>query len=763
MPVCCPRRSSRPRQFPVQDDPLQSNRDTMPMIARVLLDQSAGKALDYLVPPALAAGIGIGSRVRVPLRSRHVLATIIELPDTSPFEGLKEIAAVHGERPMVRPILLKLAHWIADYYCCPTEQAVRSVLPVVIRDAKVKHREKSIVRLLHLPDDAEMQSIHRAPKQVELIRMLQSSPGHRADLASIDAFRAAARSLAHRGWVAVEKIRVERDPEGVYLPSPELELNPEQAVVLEVVKAAIDQPSAANPILLHGVTGSGKTEIYLQAIRHALDLGKTALVMVPEISLTPQTVERFKSRFATLQGEVAVMHSHLSDGERHDEWHKIHSGRARIVIGARSAVFAPLDGLGLIVVDEEHEGSYKQEEAPRYHGRDVAVMRGAMENCAVLLGSATPSMESFHNALTGKYTLTRMPSRIDDRQMPLIRVVDMRQQNRRGGQTPALSPMLVAAISKRLTDGRQSILFLNRRGYASAMLCAACGHVCHCPNCSVALTYHRDDERLRCHLCGHSERVPNQCPTCKDPGIRHAGMGTQKVEESIRKVFSTARVARMDADAMSRKGTFREILDRFKSGEIDILIGTQMIAKGLHFPNVTLVGIINADISLHVADFRAGERTFQLLTQVAGRAGRGEFEGEVLVQTFTPSSPSIQFARHHDFNGFWDQESEFRRGFGYPPFTRMILITVRSAREEMAKLTCETLHRHLKRDLPEDTVLGEPSPAPIAKVKTNHRFQIALRGASILRMTRVIKPAIHALTLPSDVHIAVDVDAQYLM
>ncbi len=735
----------------------------MSSIARVLLDQSAGKPLDYLIPFGLTGQIGIGSRVRVPLRTRVVQATVVELLDESPFTGVRELAGVVGEKPMVRPVLLELARWMADYYCCPVEVAVRSVLPVVIRDAKIGHKEKSVVRLIHHPTDEEIQSLARAPKQQELVARLLAATGNCEDLARLDGCRPAVKVLEKRGWLAVDRVRVSRDPEGEYLSSPELELNPEQSAALAVVCAAIDAPRDSKPILLHGVTGSGKTEVYLQGIRHALDLGLTALVMVPEISLTPQTVERFKSRFAAFQGEVAVLHSHLSDGERHDEWHKIHAGRARIVIGARSAVFAPIERLGLIVVDEEHEGSYKQEEAPRYHGRDVAVKRAAMEPCAVLLGSATPSLESFHNAVSGKYTLIRMPSRIDDRQMPLIRVVDMRQQNRRGGQTPALSAMLVAAISKRLTEGRQTILFLNRRGYASALMCSACGHVCHCPNCSIALTYHRDDERLRCHLCGHSERVPQKCPECSDPSIRHAGMGTQKIEESIRKVFPTARVARMDADAMTRKGSFRETLDRFKSGAIDILIGTQMIAKGLHFPNVTLVGIINADVSLHVADFRAGERTFQLLTQVAGRAGRGEHEGEVLVQTFTPSSPSIQFARHHDFNGFWDQESEFRRGFEFPPFARMILITVRSPREEMAKLTAETLQRHLKQTVPDGMMLGEASPAPIAKIKTQFRFQIAMRGTSSLRMTRLIRPAMEKLTLPADVHIAVDVDAQYLL
>lgn len=728
-----------------------------------MLDQSTGRSLDYAIPGAIRGAVAVGSRVRVPLRTRTVPATVIAIVEEPEVASPREIASVIGEKPLVLPALLRLAEWISDYYCCPREVAIRSVLPVVIRDAKISHKEKSIVRLPRPSTEAELDTLRRAPKQREILDRLAAASGHTLDLTAFDSERAAVTALAKRGLVLVEKVRVARDPEGTYLPSQSLALNPSQEESLAAVIDAIDAPTTSKPLLLHGVTGSGKTEVYLQAIRHTMELGKTALVLVPEISLTPQTVERFKSRFAEFQHEVAVLHSHLSDGERHDEWHKIHSGGARIVIGARSAVFAPLERLGLIVVDEEHEGSYKQEEVPRYHARDVAVMRAAMEPCAVLLGSATPSLESYHNATTGKYRLLQMTTRIDDRQMPLIRVVDMRQQNRRGSQVPALSPLLVAAISRRLEEKRQSILFLNRRGYASALLCNACGHVCQCPNCSVALTYHRNDERLRCHLCGHAARVPHQCPSCSDPGIRQTGIGTQKVEESIRKVFPKARIARMDADAMARKGAFRETLERFKQGAIDILIGTQMIAKGLHFPNVTLVGIISADTSLHVADFRGGERTFQLLTQVAGRAGRGEFEGEVIVQTFTPSSPAIQFARHHDFIGFWTQESDMRRAFEFPPFTRMILITVRSERDEMARLTADTLRRRIQAAVPPDTILGEVAPAPIAKVKTQFRYQIAMRGRSAARLSRAIRPAVFDLKLPRDVYIAVDIDAQHLL
>jgi primosomal protein N' (replication factor Y) len=380
---------------------------------------------------------------------------------------------------------------------------------------------------------------------------------------------------------------------------------------------AIEKPTEAKPILLFGVTGSGKTEVYLQGIQHALDQGKGAIMLVPEISLTPQTLERFRGRFGN---EIAVLHSHLSEGERHDEWHRIRSGKARIVVGARSALFAPVENLGVILVDEEHEGSYKQEEAPRYHARDVAVMRGKMHKAAVVLGSATPSVESYHNALRGKYELVRLSRRVDDRQMPNLRIIDMRLDSGVSGKPGILSRDLVDAVRLRMDRGEQTMLFLNRRGFSTSMICPTCGHVATCPNCSVSLTFHKHAGELRCHYCGEAQRVPDRCPNaeCRDPAFKFSGTGTERVESIIRQCFPHAVIQRMDRDTMTAKDSYRKVLGDFRTGKIDILVGTQMIAKGLHFPNVTLVGVINADTTLNIPDFRAAERTLQLLIQVAG-------------------------------------------------------------------------------------------------------------------------------------------------
>lgn len=464
-----------------------------------------------------------------------------------------------------------------------------------------------------------------------------------------------------------------------------------------------------------------------------------------------------------MQEEIAVLHSHLSEGERHDEWYKAHSGGAKIVIGARSAVFAPLERLGVIVVDEEHENSYKQEEAPRYHGRDVAVLRASMEPCAILLGSATPSMESYQNTRLGKYELLELRERVDGRKMPVIRILDMRVQRRRSGPEAVFAAPLVEAVRGRLERREQVILFLNRRGYSTSLICPACGHVSKCPHCSVALTFHREEARLICHICGHVAKAPRDCPACSAPGIRYSGMGTQKVEEAARKAFPGACVARMDADAMSRRHSYRETLGKFRTGAVDILVGTQMIAKGLHFPNVTLVGIVNADLSLHLPDFRAGERTFQLLTQVAGRAGRGEMEGEVMVQTFTPSAEPIQFARHHDFAGFWEFERGFRERFHHPPFSRMILLTVSSEREEMGEFTAQTIRRRLAEDVPAGTLLGEAMPAPLAKAKGIFRFHVSMRGPRHGPLANHLRAVLSKLPLPAEIHLSIDVDPFQLL
>ena len=434
------------------------------------------------------------------------------------------------------------------------------------------------------------------------------------------------------------------------------------------------------------------------------------------------------------------------------------------MIGARSAVFAPLDNLGLIVVDEEHEKSYKQDTSPRYHGRDIAVVRAAIEHCPVLLGSATPSLESFENTRRGKYRLLNLPLRADNQKMPLIRILDMRAAScgTKSGPT-ILSEKLRRSIEDRLSKDEQCILFLNRRGFATSLVCQECGYLCECNHCSVPLTFHRTDEKLLCHICGFQRIAPPKCPECASASIRFSGYGTEKVEAVLRKVFPENRVARVDTDTMKRKTLLRDTLRDFKAGKIDILIGTQMIAKGLHFPNVTLVGILNADVGLHMPDFRAGERTFQLLTQVAGRAGRGEILGEVVVQTFTPHSPSIQFARHHDFDGFAEQELEFRKNFRYPPYTHAVLLMTRGAHEARARFSLETLTKRLAAGLPEGVVVGEPMPAPLEKAAGQFRFQLLLRANRAATITRHFEKILEKLTFPSDVILTIDVDPYQLL
>jgi primosomal protein N' (replication factor Y) (superfamily II helicase) len=736
------------------------------MFARVLPDQAAGKMLDYRVPDPMAASVGVGSRVRVPVRTRLLPGTVIELLDDCEFQSVREIASLLDEKPMIRPAMLELARWMADYYCCPLETAVCSVLPVAVRDGRVTAKKRNSVRPAReiSPEDLEKLAV-RAPRQADALRvLLEAGKPLLVSLAAKEAGVAEGvfRTLEKHGLVIIESAVVQRDPHSEqYLAGGEVVLNAEQEAAMAAVAEEMDAP--ARPILLFGVTGSGKTEIYLRAIQRALDAGKTALVLVPEIALTPQTVERFKSRFAAIQDQIAVLHSHLSDGERHDEWHKIHTGHARVVIGARSSIFAPVENPGVIIVDEEHEASYKQDEAPRYNARDMAVLRGKRENAAVILGSATPSLESWHNAQTGKYRLVRLMQRVDDKSMPVVRVVDLRRPARDDPGGGILSRPLREAIEGRLAKGEQTILFLNRRGFSTSMVCEACGHVVQCVDCSVSLTYHRAAERLVCHICGHNRRAPKACPQCADPKIRYSGTGTQKVEEVLKKILPKARVARMDADSMTRKEAYRETLGAFKEGRTDILVGTQMIAKGLHFPNVTLVGIVNADLGLHIPDFRAGERTFQLLTQVAGRAGRGEMEGEVFVQTFTPFSPSIQFARHHDFEGFMEQEMEFRRSFGYPPFGRMAMITLRGTMRERVEFSAITLSRKLKAAAEADILVGEGVPAPLEKAKTYHRYQVSLRGPSSVRLARLAKTVLDALPMPEDVFVAVDIDPLHLL
>jgi primosomal protein N' (replication factor Y) (superfamily II helicase) len=742
------------------------------MIARVTLDLTLRKEFDYLIPRELEADVEVGSRVKVPFATRQVLGSVTALLEQSPHTNLRTIVKVIGRQALLTPRVLNLARWIAEYYCCPLEVALKSVLPDSVRKEQPGWRECLVVRAQTI--QGELPKLTR--RQQEVWSALQERPvmplQTLVQLAKTTA--STIRRMEDKGLLKITSEIDERDPyaDEVILATQSLPLNSEQQGALSEIVAALDlstkpqrpMPSGPTTFLLHGVTGSGKTEVYLQAIARALSQGKGAIVLVPEISLTPQTVERFKARFSSgsLQTLVAVLHSHLSTGERHDEWHKIRQGRARIVIGARSAIFAPVEPLGLIVVDEEHEHSYKQEEAPRYHARDVAVMRGQSEGAVVVLGSATPSLESYYNTQKGKYALLQMPSRADDKKMPFVRVVDMRHEARKGKGTPIFSQLLKDAITTRLEKGEQTMLFLNRRGYASSLQCPRCGYVAGCPNCSIALTYHRALAKLCCHICGYDVRAPSACPeaSCRSPEIRYAGLGTERVEDTLAKLFPRARVKRMDSDALKRKNDYRRILSDFRLGKIDLLVGTQMIAKGLHFPNVTLVGIIHADLSLHMPDFRAGERTFQLLTQVSGRAGRGDVEGEVIVQAFAPFHPAIQYARRHDFAGFYEQELEFREQLKYPPVARAAMLTLKARNEDKASLSAEHLKRALENELSglKDLVLAGPAPSPLLRAETYYRYQIMLRTRHMTKLSAMLAVVLKTFRLPEDVSLAVDID-----
>jgi primosomal protein N' (replication factor Y) len=801
------------------------------MIARVTLEIALRKEFDYIIPPELDGNVEVGSRVKVPFGPRQVMGVVTALADASPHTNLRSILKVVGAQSLVTPKVLQLARWIASYYCCPVEIALKSVLPEAVRREKEGWRERLFVHALTVP--GEMPKLTKRQQEVWSIIEEWRAIALQELVDVTGSTAETVRRLEDKGLVAISPQISERDPYAHehILPTQPLALNAEQAGALEKIQAAMNSiaDNGAKPerekgrkgesgkgseeqstiadssaqgltsqpsvFLLHGVTGSGKTEVYLQAIAHALERGQGAIVLVPEISLTPQTVERFKARFSSGPGHtlVAVLHSHLSAGERHDEWHKIRQGRARIVIGARSAIFAPVDPLGLIIVDEEHEHSYKQEEAPRYHARDVAVLRGQMERAIVVLGSATPSLESFYNVQRKKYALLEMPSRADDKQMPQVRVVDMRKENRKHKGVQIFSQELKEAIMRRLERKEQTILFLNRRGYSTSLQCSQCGYVAQCPNCSVALTFHRQAQRLACHICGHATAVPRVCPEprCGNPAIRYSGLGTERVEDTLSKLFPHARLKRMDSDALKRKEDYRRILGDFRLGKIDILVGTQMIAKGLHFPNVTLVGIVYADLSLHIPDFRASERTFQLLTQVAGRAGRGDVAGEVIVQAFAPFHPAIQYARRHDFVGFYEQEIEFREQLHYPPLSRIALLTLKGRNEDKVKFTAEHLRRELEKltlakarekesegvaasgsevqasqtiqapsphSVLRDLIIAGPAPAPLARAESNYRYQIMLRTRQMSRLSQHLAKLTQTLTLPEDLALVVDID-----
>ncbi len=642
----------------------------------------------------------------------------------------------------------------------------------LLKSARARPKTLQHIGLIQAPealsfDRAALEK--QAPKQAAIIKTLEKLHPDDIPIRQLEELvrfdpRSVVKSLVRKGYVQVCAREVRRKPLGyfAYQKTSHLPLTPSQQAALDCMKSAIDSGNFV-PILLHGVTGSGKTEVYIQAIDYLLRLKRQAIVMAPEISLTPLLVSRFLSRF---EHNVAVLHSGLSTGERHDEWLRIRRGEVDVVIGARSAIFAPLEHLGLIVVDEEHEASYKQDSEPRYHGRDTAVMRARLENIPVILGSATPSLESYYNAQTEKYQLLTIAERIDRRPLPTVEIIDKRREQ---GQH-IFSNVLEEAIREVLLRKEQVLIFLNLRGFANFYLCRECGFVYDCPRCNVTLTYHAGANRLQCHYCDFSRVPPIRCDQCASPNVQYRGIGTERIEQEIQLLFPEAGVARMDKDTVSGKDAHYKILRRFDQGEVDILVGTQMITKGHDFPNVTLVGVIAAEVGLHLPDFRASERTFQILTQAAGRTGRGHLRGDVILQTYTPSHYAILAAQHHDYAEFYQREIAYRKYLNYPPFSRVINIMLQGRDEHFSKEIAQHLVKYLrrtahKREQKRIVVLG-PSPAALTKLRNKYRYQVLLKSHHSLYMRTFVKEQLEIFrktTHLKDVQFIVDIDPVNLL
>ena len=640
------------------------------------------------------------------------------------------------------------------------------MLPAPVRSDKMQAKKATVYRLAKDVDVEKLIEEYEEKKQKQaralVLRTLNVHKEGTAPFIRSTAGVSAApiKTLLADGIIECEEVRIDRDPfaSEKVVPSQPLTLTAEQAESMKMIHKAMDS-GERQVVLIQGVTGCGKTELYLQAIQKCLDKGQQAIVLVPEISLTPQTNHRFRARFGE---RVSVLHSRLSDGERYDQWMHIHEGKTDIVVGARSALFAPFKNLGLIVVDEEHEASYKQDKAPRYHARDVAVMRAHLEKCTVLLGSATPSFESLSNAKKGKYHLSVLKKRVDTAVMPKMQMIDMRNESNAMGGAQVFSKELIKAVKTQLAENMQTILFLNRRGYATQMQCLKCGFVAKCEDCSCTYTYHQKMDTLSCHYCGAVHRAPRLCPECGDAEIKFSGLGTEKIERMCQGIFPGARITRMDSDTMTRKDDHKNTLAAFQAGEYDILIGTQMIAKGLHFPRVTLVGVIFADLGLHLPDFRAAERTFQLLTQVAGRAGRGAVAGKVLVQSYTPFHPALQYAMKNDVEQFYGEEIVGRELMNFPPHRSVVIVHFRGANETLVQKTAEHFHEQANGFLDDTTMMMPVVPSSIAKIKTLYRYQILFVTGKIVRLAKLLRHMTLNMTYPKGVEVYADVDPQSL-
>jgi primosomal protein N' (replication factor Y) len=701
--------------------------------------------LTYRVPDGITIP-AVGARVRVPVGSRILTGCVVEYPSEVPAGELKDVIEVIDHEPLLPGGVVELCRWVADYYLAGVGDAIASAMPPGAKRKATSFKTMRVATLTTLGTDTvsrgETQGL--TAKQREAMEVLSgSSTGlPLSELRDRGISSDVVGRLASRGLVLLRAETTERDPfERAAMADVQLEvrsLTAEQSVAFVQLSALADARDF-QVALLHGVTGSGKTEIYLRLAERARQAGRQTLLMVPEIALTPSVAALFRGAFGD---RVAIQHSGLSDGERHDQWHRIRRGDVDVVVGTRSAVFAPLTSVGVIVVDEEHDTSYKQEEAPRYHGRDVAIVRGRAEKALVVLGSATPSMESYQHALSGKYAKATLARRVLDRPLASVRLVNMREEYADQGPDVVISRALASAVDDRLQRHEQVLVLLNRRGYATAVFCRQCGDAFECPNCTISLTVHtaRQGWRARCHYCNYSMTVPKTCRKCAAPYLEQVGFGTEKVEQHLRERFPAARIGRIDRDSVRRKGALTSLLSRFAAGELDVLVGTQMIAKGHDFPRVTLVGVISADVGLGVADFRAGERTFQLLTQVAGRAGRGERVGEAVVQTLYPEHYSIQLACRQDYATFFEREFAYRRGMRYPPTVSLVNVVVRGRSFEEAMGTANDVVQRLKSSMASGgfIVLG-PAPAPLVRLRGEHRVQFFLKGARRADMRNALK------------------------
>ena len=742
------------------------------MIAEVIINRSAKKlnrTFDYNIPKEMQDFVIIGSKVIVPFGNskKPEEAYVIGIKERSNFE-VKDIVKIEDS---LTNFQIKLAKWMAKHYFCNVSDCIKLMLTPGTGRKENKVQDKTINSVYLKKDieeiefDIENRKL-KSEKQIRILKFVKDNEG--CTIPEIEMFtdtsRAIVNTLIKNEYLEIVEKVIERNPlENKKIEQTKnLELTEEQRQAFDKVKESIKNKENKE-FLLYGVTGSGKTEIYLQLIKKVIEEEKTAIVLVPEISLTPQMLDRFISRFG--KEEIAVLHSKLSIGERHDEWKKIKEGKIKIVIGARSAIFAPLENLGIIIIDEEHDSSYKSETTPKYNAKEIAKILAKVNKCPLILGSATPDLNTFYRANIGEIELLKLTKRANESSLPDVEVVDLKQELANGNRS-MLSMDLYSAIEENLKNKLQTILFLNRRGYSTFIMCRECGYTVKCPNCNISLTYHRFGNILKCHYCGHEEKVVTTCPECGSSKIRYFGTGTQKLEQEINKLFPKAKTIRMDVDTVTKKNSHEVILNKFKNENIDILIGTQMVVKGHHFPNVTLVGVITADSSLNIDDYRANERTFQILTQVAGRAGRENKKGKVIIQSYTPENFSIECSKKQDYDLFYETEIALRKQLKYPPFCDIILINFNGLNEKEIQNVSIGMYEHLKQVLNEEEFkIFKPIPCPVDKIQNRYRWRIIIKGNVDEKTNTVLNKALRMFYNQSlkNTRVSIDVNPNSMM